>query len=89
MNAIQESRSQAARTGVSNALFLPVAGPGTVLATLDAAIGNASHETDNPVLRTALAGARERCGALVREHLDWALNGTNIAEASCATKRMI
>jgi epoxyqueuosine reductase len=46
------------------------------------ALGNALHATEDPVLRTALTSARDGCSALVREHIDWALSGTKIAEAS-------
>jgi epoxyqueuosine reductase len=46
---------------------------------LAVAAGNALHAADDPALRAALASARNACGALVREHIDWALNGTNIA----------
>ena len=37
------------------------------------AIGNALHAGDDAALRSALAGGREVCSALVREHIDWAL----------------
>ena len=40
---------------------------------LAVAIGNALRAGADPALRAALAGARDGCGALVREHIDWAL----------------
>ena len=40
---------------------------------LAVAIGNALHACDDAALRGALAGRREACSALVREHIDWAL----------------
>ena len=41
---------------------------------LAVAIGNALRATDDAALRAALLGRREACSALVREHIDWALN---------------
>jgi epoxyqueuosine reductase len=40
---------------------------------LAVAIGNALAVAEYEPLRAALLGARDGCGALVREHLDWAL----------------
>ena len=40
---------------------------------LAVALGNALHACDDAAVRSALAGRRERCSALVREHIDWAL----------------
>jgi len=40
---------------------------------LAVAIGNALHAHDDAPLRNALVTRREACGALVREHIDWAL----------------
>ena len=40
---------------------------------LAVAIGNALRSRDDPALRSLLAGARADAGALVREHIDWAL----------------
>ena len=40
---------------------------------LAVALGNALRAGADPVLRAALAGRRDTCSALVREHIDWAL----------------
>jgi epoxyqueuosine reductase len=40
---------------------------------LAVAMGNALAVAEHGLLRAALAGARDGCSALVREHLDWAL----------------
>jgi epoxyqueuosine reductase len=40
---------------------------------LAVAIGNALHAGVDAGLRAALAGSRDACSALVREHVDWAL----------------
>ena len=40
---------------------------------LAVALGNALHAGEDAALRGALAGRREACSALVREHIDWAL----------------
>jgi epoxyqueuosine reductase len=55
---------------------------------LAVAIGNALHSPDDASkakvdrerLRAALVAAREDCSELVREHLDWALGGTELAD---------
>jgi len=49
---------------------------------LAVAIGNALRVADEPLLRSALADARDRSSALVREHIDWALSGTKLAADS-------
>jgi epoxyqueuosine reductase len=50
---------------------------------LAVAIGNALHSSDDAALRAVLVGAlveaRDGCSDLVREHLDWALGGTELA----------
>jgi epoxyqueuosine reductase len=50
---------------------------------LAVAIGNALHSSDGKVdrerLRAAAVAARDGCSELVREHLDWALGGTELA----------
>ena len=43
---------------------------------LAVAMGNALRVADDPALREALIGRREACSALVREHIEWALNTT-------------
>ena len=40
---------------------------------LAVALGNALRASGDPALRAALAGRREACSALVREHIAWAL----------------
>ncbi len=40
---------------------------------LAVALGNALRACDDAAVRSALAGRREGCSALVREHIDWAL----------------
>jgi len=42
---------------------------------LAVALGNALRVRDDPLVRSALAGARDGCSELVREHVDWALSG--------------
>ena len=42
---------------------------------LAVALGNALRVREDSLVRSALAGARDGCSELVREHVDWALNG--------------
>jgi epoxyqueuosine reductase len=56
---------------------------------LAVAMGNALHATDGlrsePIdgdrMRTALVQARDGCSDMVREHVDWALDGTKVADS--------
>ena len=49
---------------------------------LAVALGNALRRGDDPQIRAALAGARQASSVLVREHIDWALEGTLSTGAS-------